>query len=452
MWVTESISDMKLKHQLALFNAISRIILLVVLWFMLPFLVEKVIYRQIHKSLLEKNRKFMKHLDREEINEFLVSPDSSGNFSTFSTFHNEFITLSRIKTTHPAQGISFTTEPRLIEGEQSDFRISLQQFKYRGKTYQLEIGNSLNEIDELTFVIRGFILVVLFLILIVTFLADTFYVEYLLRPFYAITDKKIRRVNEPDAFDYTPIVSDTQDFTELDLVLNQMMLRIREHFRQEKQFIANVSHELLTPISLLKNRFENLLQNESLDYPAQDKIVSSLKTLDTLKKIINNLLLISRIENNQYQDNDSVALTPLLAEVVEELEDRIDGKNITLQFHMQHDFRFNGNQTLLHILFLNIMINAVKYNTDSGSVTLTDGYSDKNYFISVADSGAGMTQEQLGKIFNRFERIDFNQEGMGLGLAIVNSIAAFHHITVEVQSEPGVGSTFILGFPVEKHK
>ena len=298
---------------------------------MLPFLVEKVIYRQIHKSLLEKNKKFMERLDREEINEFLVSEDSVNDFTTFSTFHNEFIKLSRLAVNQPIDKINFITQSRVIEGERSDFRISQHYFIYKGKSYQLEIGNSLSEINELTFIIRFFILIVLVFILILTFLIDTFYIEYLLKPFYKIIDKKIRRINQPDAFDHTAIVSHTQDFQELDLVLNQMMVRIQELFQQEKQFIANVSHELLTPISLLKNRFENLMLNQSIDDNAQDKIVSSLKTLDALKKIINNLLLISRIENNQFHNNETVVFRELIQNLFDELEDRIAEKKI--HFH-----------------------------------------------------------------------------------------------------------------------
>ena len=109
----------------------------------------------------------------------------------------------------------------------------------------MEIGNSLSEINDLTFIIRLFIIIVLIIIVIITFLADTFYIEYLLKPFYKIIDTKIRHVNEPEAFDHTPIKSHSKDFQELDIVLNQMMDRISELFKKEKQFIANVSHELI---------------------------------------------------------------------------------------------------------------------------------------------------------------------------------------------------------------
>lgn len=438
---------MKLKHQLAVFNALTRLLIILVLWFSLPILIEKVVYKHIDKNLLEKKQNFIEHLDKEEINDFISRNDKTETFASFSTLHNEFLQLYQSNPKKIPTHTVFKNENRIIEDEQNVYRILYYDFSYENTNYKLEIGSSLSEIEDLTFVIRLFILIVLSIVIIFTFLVDTVFVEYLLKPFYKIIDKKIRLVNKPDAFDYTLITSHTTDFQELDLVLNQMMSRIQETFKLEKQFIANVSHELLTPISLLKNRFENLLQNESIDDNGQNKIVSSLKTLDTLKKIINNLLLISRIENNQFQNNEMIHFYDLIQDLLEELEDRIEEKSIVIHFQLEHHFSFEGNKTLLHVLFFNLLVNAIKYNSPNGNIVIKDGFLDKNYFISINDSGFGMTAEQLSKIFNRFERIDFNQEGIGLGLAIVNSIALFHRIKVEVKSAIKVGSTFLLLFP-----
>ena len=268
----------------------------------------------------------------------------------------------------------------------------------------------------------------------ITFLADTFYIEYLLKPFYKIIDTKIRRVNEPEAFDHTPIKARSRDFRELDSVLNQMMDRIAELFKKEKQFISNVSHELLTPIALLKNKFENLLQNDSLDDNAFDKIAGSLRTLDMLKKIINNFLLISRIENNQYQANEDVKVREIVTDLQVDFQDRIDDREIQLINQMQHDLIFKGNKTLLHIFIYNLVINAIKYNKQKGSIMVADGFIEDHYFISIADSGIGMDASRLENIFSRFARISSDQEGQGLGLAIAKSIASFHHIEIKVTS------------------
>ncbi|HSD07503.1 HAMP domain-containing sensor histidine kinase [Flavobacterium sp.] len=442
---------MKIKHQLAIFNALTRLLVILVLWLMLPVLVEKVVYNHINKSLLEKKQKFIQHLDKEEINDFVIGKDTSETYASFSTLHSEFLVLSRVSMEHKLHNTFFIVEPRIIEGEQNDYRILQYYFKYENTNYLLEIGNSLSEINDLTFVIRLFIIIVLIIIVVITFLADTFYIEYLLKPFYKIIDTKIRHVNEPEAFDHTPIKTHSRDFQELDMVLNQMMDRISELFKKEKQFIANVSHELLTPIALLKNKFENLLQNTSLEDSVVDKIVGSLSTLDLLKKIIANLLLISKIENNQYEANEIINFDEIISDLIVDLQDRIDDRELSFKKSIVHDFNFIGNKTLMHILFYNLIVNAIKYNKRAGKIEIKDGFRNENYFISISDSGIGMNELQQKNIFKRFARINLEQEGQGLGLAIVESVAQFHHINIEVTSEINVGTTFVLLFPID-HK
>lgn len=436
---------MKFKHQLSIFNALTRLLVILVLWLLLPVLVEKVVYKHTNKSLLEKKQSFIQHLDKEEINDYLINKDSAETYSSYSTLHSEFLQLSRLQ--HPASGKTiFLSEPRVIEEEQNDYRILQYEFGYDGTPYLLEIGSSLSEIEELTFAIRLFILIVLVVILLVTFLMDTFYIEYLLKPFYTIIDTKIRRADQPETFNHTPISSTSADFQQLDMVLNQMMDRIGESFRKEKQFIANVSHELLTPIALLKNKFENLLQNESLDEKAVDKIAGSLKTLDMLKKVINNLLLISKIENHQYEANEKVNFPEIFENLIEDFEDRIAEKQLTINLNLQQQINFTGNNTLMHILLYNLFVNAIKYNKTGGGISIADGFTDSKYFIAVTDTGIGMDAGQSANIFGRFSRISTDPEGQGLGLAIAHTIAVFHHIAIAVDSEVDHGTTFRLLF------
>jgi signal transduction histidine kinase len=438
----------KIKHQLAIFNALTRLLVILVLWLMLPILVENVVYSHINNGLLEKKKKFIDHLDRNEINDFIEnSDDSTETYSQFSTLHSEFLVLSKSPIKKNQKKDIFTNEYRIIEGEENEYRILQYHFTFDNQGYQLEIGSSLEEVKDLTFIIKFFIIIVFVIILFITFLADTFYIEYLLKPFYKIIDTKIRRVNEPEAFDHTPIKARSRDFRELDFVLNQMMDRIAELFKKEKQFISNVSHELLTPIALLKNKFENLLQNDSLDDNAFDKIAGSLRTLDMLKKIINNLLLISRIENHQYEANESVNFHELITDLQEDLQDRIEDREIEFVNKMEHDFIFTGNKTLIHILIYNLVTNAIKYNKPKGSIVITDGFVEGRYFISIKDSGIGMNASQIEKIFNRFARISSDQDGQGLGLAIADRIASFHHIEIKVSSQINEGTDFVLLFP-----
>lgn len=440
---------MKIKHQLAVFNAITRLLLISVFVFVLQFMVEKIIYRHTDKILLEKKEKFIEHLNDKEINAFLNESGSLDTYASFSKLHGEFILLSKLGDTTLVQNSAFVNEARNIENQVEDYRILQFVFPYKNMNYQLEIGSSLSEIKELTFAMRFFSIVLLIVVSVVTFLAETFYIEYLLKPFYKIIDTKIKRVNEPNGFDYTPIKSHSTDFNELDAVLNQMMGRINNLFQQEKQFIGNVSHELLTPISLLKNRFENLMQNESLDETAVDKVASSLKTLDRVKKIINNLVLISRIDNNQYVLTEMISVKEIVENTLLELEDQILERNIEVNVTVHADFDFLGNKTLFHILIFNILSNAVKYNVYGGKIEIRDSKDNDNYRITISDTGEGIPEAKKQMIFHRFGRINQDIQGLGLGLAIAESIAKFHGITIEVQSQEGVGSSFAIVFPVQ---
>ncbi|HEX8013779.1 MAG TPA: HAMP domain-containing sensor histidine kinase [Flavobacterium sp.] len=444
---------MKIKHQLAIFNALTRLLVILVLWLMLPILVENVVYRHINNGLIEKKKKFIDLLNQKEINDLIEnSDDSTETYSQFTTLHSEFLVLSRLPSKPSQKKTTFSNDNRIIEGEENEYRILQYHFTYGNQGYQLEIGSSLSEVNDLTFSVRLFIIIVLVVIVLITFLADTVYIEYLLKPFYKIIDTKIRRVNEPEAFDHTPINAKSRDFKELDFVLNQMMDRIAEVFKKEKQFISNVSHELLTPIALLKNKLENLLQNESLNDNAIDKIAGSLKTLDMLKKIINNLLLISRIENNQYESNEHINFKEIINDLQEDLQDRIDDKGITFVNKIEDDFSFTGNKTLIHILIYNLVTNAIKYNKADGSIMVSEGFLNNQYFIAIADSGIGLSESQIENIFNRFARVSSDQEGQGLGLAIAKSIAVFHHIEIKVFSILNQGTTFTLLFSETEDK
>lgn len=439
---------MKIKHQLSIFNALTRLLIVLVLWFILPLLVKKVVYNHIDNGLLEKKEKFIEHLNDKEIHDFIVRNDSSETYASFSMLHNDFVVLSRLLKNNNLKQTLFINEVRVIDGDENEYRILQYNFPYKNYDYQLEVGSSLVEIKELTFIIRLFTIIVLIITIIITFLLDTFFVDYLFKPFYTIIDTKIKRVNELETFDHQPIVSYSSEFQELDTVLNQMVNRISELFKKEKQFIANVSHEMLTPIALLNNRFENLLQNSSLNDDAIDKIAGSLRVLDMLKKIINSLLLISRIDNNQYQANESIDLNDLIEGLKKDLKDRFEDKNIKLSIELKNRVLFTGNKTLLYILLYNLLVNAIKYNKPDGSILVKDGFERETYYLLISDTGIGMDELYIESIFKRFSRINKEEEGQGLGLAIVDSIAHFHKIKINVESKLNEGTTFKLLFPI----
>jgi signal transduction histidine kinase len=436
---------MKLKNKISIFSAVIRLLLLIIMWFTLSFVIKKVAYKNIENSMVEKRDKFVKNLNTSEINAFIERNDSTELYVSFSNLHSEFLQLYRSNNAVRSKDY-FVDETRIVENESNEYRVLYHHFTYKNTNYVLEIGERLSEVNELLDKFHLVILLLLTATLIVSHFAQSVFIDYLLKPFQKIIDTKINLINEPELFDHSKVHTTTSDFIVLDDGLNQMMDRIQEQFKKEKQFIANVSHELLTPVSVLQNRLENLLNNESINDEGVDKIVVSLRNLDTLKRIINNLLLISRIENHQYSNFEPINFQSLISELLADLEDRIEMKQLRVSNTVKEHFVFEGNKTLMHILIYNIVFNAIKFTPNGGSVSVSDSFEEGLYSISISDTGKGMTETQLSQIFNRFMKINLEDEGQGLGLSIVSSIANLHKIAIKVSSELNVGTTFRLIF------
>ena len=202
----------------------------------------------------------------------------------------------------------------------------------------------------------------------------------------------------------------------------------------------------------MQSKLDNLLVSGKLPVKTVDMIVDQQKQLIRLQHIIKALLLISRIENDQYAKNDKVNLHELVKEIVANIEDRAQITNISLENRISKEISLsNVNKYLIYILLFNLVSNAIKYNKSGGTVLVYDEQTDSNLFVVVEDNGIGIALENLDLIFTGFKRMETTkEEGQGLGLSIVSSIADFHDATIEVKSQPGEGSKFIICFPFKQ--
>ncbi|MCW2118741.1 sensor histidine kinase [Flavobacterium sp. 7A] len=442
---------MKLKNKISIVNILLGFFFILIFWFAIPYIVKEVIYKNIEKTSIEKREVFKKNIDNNtiensDIKDFIKRNDSSEIFANFTTLHSEFVQLYQSKSNVLTPDY-WVDEQRILDNQTIFFRVLYHEFSYKKVNYILEIGKNIDEIGELTKNLHYLLLLFFLISIVVNHFIQSLFVNYFLRPFKKLIDTKINKSDQPEAFDFSATESSTSEFIALDQGLNSMMHRIQNQFKKEKQFIANVSHELLTPISILKNRFENLINNPSLNDEAVDKIAISLKNVDTLKRIINNLLLISRIENNQYSNFELINLKEQLTEIINDLEDQIGDKNITIINALDTNCTFKGNRALLHILFYNIIINALKFTKSTGTIKIFEEHQNSQYSISIQDTGIGMTEAQTKIIFDRFIKINLEQDGQGLGLAIVSSIAHLHKIEIKVNAVLNEGTTFTFIFP-----
>ncbi|MBS1558765.1 MAG: GHKL domain-containing protein [Bacteroidetes bacterium] len=233
-------------------------------------------------------------------------------------------------------------------------------------------------------------------------------------------------------------------------------LKKLEAFR--KEFVANVSHELKTPIFAAQGFVHTLLDGAVNDKSVRDKFLKkAAKSLDGLDSLVQDLLTLSQIETGDIKMKfNSVDLVKLTEEVIDQFEERAKTKKIQLKIHPPKPPKVLAHADELRIsqVMTNLISNAINYTSEGGEVTVSFEVSKKNIITSVADTGEGIPSEHLNRIFERFYRVDKSRSrekgGTGLGLAIVKHILESHNTKAEVQSEVGKGSVF--SFKLTKSK
>jgi len=239
------------------------------------------------------------------------------------------------------------------------------------------------------------------------------------------------------------------------LVLNDMT-RMHRLERMRRDFVANVSHELKTPITSVKMAVEALedLPIEGGEQARRFLMIIS-RQAGRLEAIVEDLLHLSRIEQgteNEAIDFVDADIEHVLAAAAQACAPKAAQKRILVEVHCEADLRGRMNPTLLENAVVNLIDNAIKYSAEATTVQL-NAYREKGEFvIEVHDQGPGIESQHLERIFERFYRIDKGRSrelgGTGLGLAIVKHIAQAHGGSVRAESRPGIGSTFRLRVPV----
>ena len=223
-----------------------------------------------------------------------------------------------------------------------------------------------------------------------------------------------------------------------------------------RDFVANVSHELKTPATSLKLLAESLEETLEED-PVQARLFAAQlkKETERLAQLITDLLDLARLESQERIDYPGVVdVRGVLMTVLARMRQVARKKDITLQwkrFGKAAQYTVRGDETQLTSMFTNLVENAVKYTPAGGRVEVIGGFEGSEIVISIADTGIGIPEEKLSRIFERFYRVDKARSkatgGTGLGLSIVRHVAQNHGGRVNVESTPGEGSVFTVHLP-----
>ncbi|WP_409270885.1 two-component system histidine kinase PnpS [Neobacillus sp. SCS-31] len=275
-----------------------------------------------------------------------------------------------------------------------------------------------------------------------------------------ITEQKQRRqfilpvLIERKYFDVSalPIIGTNNVWKGVLLVFHDIT-ELKKLEQMRKDFVANVSHELKTPVTSIKGFAETLLDGAMKDEKALQEFLSIiLKEGDRLQRLIEELLELSKLEQHNFRLDISVfSLDTMVKDIVAILEGKANEKNINLVVHpVPAEIQMEGDPFRMKQVLINLISNAINYTPAGGKVELTIRESGNDIVISVKDTGLGIEKKEIPRIFERFYRVDRarsrNSGGTGLGLAIVKHIVEAHKGRISVKSKPGKGSEFILEF------
>ena len=234
-----------------------------------------------------------------------------------------------------------------------------------------------------------------------------------------------------------PLVKD--EIQSLALAINDMLSRIESAFQSQERFIADASHQLLTPLTIMRGELEAALRHQD---NSPEILISNLQEVEHLSQIVQQLLVLARVEAGHGALQFSpLAMDEIVLEAVARARRSAEKKNIRIQFNIQYstidDARPEvlGDADLLQNLVFNLIENAVKYSPKNDVIKVSLDWHEKFQILEIEDNGPGIPENQLALVFERFHRAQSTTEGFGLGLAIAKKISEVHGANLDVSNK-----------------
>ncbi len=246
------------------------------------------------------------------------------------------------------------------------------------------------------------------------------------------------------------VTKKTNELKNSNELLKKANRKLTELDELKSDFVSMVSHELKTPLTAMQTSSEFLLDSDPDPNTRKEMLELILRNIDRLKRMVNDLLNLSRIESGRIKyETEIVELRSIIDTAVEDIKKEAENKNLILNTNIPKNLsKIWADKDKLIQVFINLLSNAVKFTNKNGSIEIKAIEFEKNIEIHVKDNGIGIKASELDKIFDKFYQVDNTSTrshgGTGIGLAITKSIVEEHGGTIRVESEPGYGSDFIV--------
>lgn len=326
-----------------------------------------------------------------------------------------------------------------LENENEPYRVLNSPIRIEGKPYTLSIKTSLLEPKDLNFTIALLFVAILVLLFFGILLINKLLSTRLWKPFYQtlhqIEHFEIDKHSKPDF-----INSDIEEFVRLNKSIEKLIERNIIIYNNQREFVENAAHELQTPIAVFKAKIDTLIQRDDIT-EGQSEILGSLnETTSRLHKLNKNLLLLSKIDNQQFSQKEQISISELINKQLVFFEEQAIQKNIRIETVFQDDILINAPFDLTEILINNLLLNSIRHNVNDGKISI---YIRKQELIISNIGKAEKLSEE--KLFSRFYKANTSNQGNGLGLAIVKKIADLNGWTVSYSYSESI-HTFVVHF------
>ena len=298
-------------------------------------------------------------------------------------------------------------------------------YKHGDKYYQIIIRQPLAETEAL---IQSLVPVevVLFLILLAGVLMLSRQVSgNLWEPFYHLLEK-LKNYNLTKTGIIIATKSNIDEFDDLSEGIEKMTQKIYNDYINQKEFNENSSHELQTPLAIIRNKLELLIQSNNLDENDLTLIQSIFDAVKRLTMLNKGLILLAKIDNEQYHNTEDINMEVFTSRILDNFKETMEEKEIKLTFQVEEECNINANPILIEILLNNLISNAIKHNFRKGKLELLLGEK----YISISNTGIPLIGEG-SKMFERFKKESTSENSVGLGLSIVKKICELSHFYIE---------------------
>lgn len=341
------------------------------------------------------------------------------------------IIINIIKPSGLIQPVLFDTlMPDNVENEWIPFRAIRFSARSKESNYEIIIKKSEIESSDLAISISISFIVLFGLIGLMMIITNYYFSKKLWSPFFT-TISTINKLNMNDQHaSFKVNETGIHEFRQLNSAIEKMINRIRNDFERIKEFTENAAHEIHTPLSVISSKLESMLQNRELDEENARLINQALENTLRLSKLNQSLLLLTKIENRQFEERRPVEFSEIIRKHIENYEEMFLEKQLKVEFNQSEEFITEIHPALAEILVSNLLNNAVHHNIKNGSIKID---VDKTCFqVSNTGHDPGLPADLL---FARFKKGSASAEHLGLGLAIVKEIVETNRLSVSYEFE-----------------